>query len=163
MARCWTARLVQEAVQPSFATVAAVGHPRLSLPRGTAVFHRSLRIFSHLAASTCLPRRLPRPALVLSRRARVLSFILRYPPLPSSPRFVHFLPCNPCPGYLSWSIVHLSFSLSFLLPFRLRFAVVSPYFRANGGRHECLNIFPFSLFLPLHPLCPFTVTQRAFS
>lgn len=164
MARCWTARLVQEAVQPSFATVAAVGHPRLSLPRGTAVFQRSLRIFSHLAASTCLPRRLPRPALVLSRRARarVLSFILPYPPLPSSPAsstsYLAILALATCLGQS-----FISLSLSFPLPFRLRFAVVSPYFRANGGRHECLNIFPFSLFLPLHPLCPFTVTQRAFS
>lgn len=159
MARCWTARLVQEAVQPSFATVAAVEHPRLSLPRGTAVFHRSPRIFSHLAASTCLPRRLPRPALVLSRRARLLSsFILRYPPLPSSPAsstsYLAILALATCLGQ---SFI----SLSFLLPFRLRFAVVSPYFRANGGRHECLNIFPFSLFpsssssLPFyrHPTC----------
>lgn len=127
----------------------------LSLPRGTAVFQRSLRIFSHLAASTCLPRRLPRPALVLS-------FILRYPPLPSSPAsstsYLTILALATCLGES-----FISLSLSFLLPFRLRFAVVSPYFRANGGRHECLNIFPFSLFLPLHPLCPFTVTQRAFS
>lgn len=85
-------------------------------------------IFSHLAASTCLPRRLPRPALVLSRRARVLSFILRYPPLPSSPAsstsYLAILALATCLGQ---SFISLSLSLSFslfasvLLSYRLTF------------------------------------------
>lgn len=145
LARCWIAGLVQEAVQPSFATVAAVGHPWFFLPRGTAVFHRSLWISSHtwlrLPAylGDCLVRLDSLAALAFS-----LSFFAALLcPLPLRP-----LPCNPHPGYLSWPIVHLSLSLSLFLsvPLRLRFAVVSPYFRANGDRHERLNIFPLSLF-----------------
>ena len=137
-------------------------HPWFSLPRGTAVFHRSLRIFSHLAASTCLPRRLPRPVWLSRLRSRFsLSFFvallsLRFHSLPFRPLPI---PCNPCPGYLSWSIVHLFFSLflSFFYPFPppfcCRIALLS-----NGGRHKCPNIFPLSLSLPLHPLCSFIVT-----
>jgi len=137
-------------------------HPWFSLPRGTAVFHRSLRIFSHLAASTCLPRRLPRPVWLSRLRSRFLSFILRCPSLPSLP----FSPVSPTsytlqslpwlPVLVNRSSLFLSLSFFFYPfppPFCCRIALLS-----NGGRHKCPNIFPLSLSLPLHPLCSFTVT-----
>lgn len=161
MARCWTARLVQEAVQPSFAAVAVVGHPQsFSLPRRNS---RVSPISSDLLTPGCLGDCLVRPDS-LAALAFSLSFFAALPPGP--------LPLRPLPTSqsLPWlpvlAIVHLSFSpfLSHFVSFRLHFAVVSPYFRPNGGRHEYLNILPLSRspllrsFLP-----PFTVTQRASS
>lgn len=78
----------------------------LSPSRNDRVSPISLDLFSHLAASTCLPRRLPRPAR-LSLAFSLSFFVALLCPLPLRP-----LPCNPHPGYLSWPIVHLSLSLS---------------------------------------------------
>lgn len=145
-ARCWTARLVQEAVRPSFA---AVGHPQsFSFPRGTVVFHRSLRIFSHLATSTCLGDCLVRLSATLAFSLSFFTALLR-------PLLLRPLPTLQSLLWLPVLANRSSLFLSLFVPFRLYFAVVSPYFRANG-RHEYLNIFPLSpiLFFLLFAFLP---------
>lgn len=139
----------------------SAGHPLL----GSCRFQRSPRIFSHLAASTCLPRRLWSGALlgrpILSRA---------FSPSFSSPRasarnrvtglssFYRRTSSPRLPVLADRSSLFLLFSPALLhhpayhQPYRPRFAVASPYL-PSGGRHGRPNIFPL-LFSRRLVLCP---------